>query len=113
MANVLFGLTRPLRIEARLRPAASSSEGVDASALDSCVVARTVDDRQARIAVHVPAAGEFTLEVYTCDPQRAGDRFTLAWQYLLIADAPSPVRFSPSQFSLTLLCLLLANFTVF
>ena len=58
MANVLFGLTRPLRIKARLRPAASSSEGVDANALDSCVVASTVDDRQARIAVHVPAAGE-------------------------------------------------------
>ena len=95
MANVLFGLARPLRVQARLRPAASASAsgGADAAALDSCVVARTVDERQARIAVHVPAAGEYRLEVYTCDPQRTGDQFLLAWQYLLIADAPSPVRF--------------------
>ena len=94
MANVLFGLSRPLRIEAHLRSASSSlPAGVDAAALDASVVARTVGDRQARIAVHVPAAGEYTLEVYTCDPQHDGDRFSLVWQYLLVADAPSPVRF--------------------
>ena len=93
MANVLFELSRPLRIEAHLRAASSSlPAGVDAAALDACVVARTVDGREARIAVHVPAAGEYTLEVYTCDPQRDGDSFSLVWQYLLVADASSPVR---------------------
>ena len=90
---MLFGLSRPLHIEAHLRAASSSlSAGVDAAALDASVVARTVDDSQARIAVHVPAAGEYTLEVYTCDPQRDGDLFSLSWQYLLRADTSSPVR---------------------
>lgn len=103
---MLFGLTRPLRVAARLRSSASAtasataSEGADAEAIAaaaaleatmrSCVVARAVADREARIEVHAPFAGEFTLEVYTAP--RDGGLATLAWQYLLIADAQSPVR---------------------
>ena len=91
-ANLSFILARPASVEAHLRAASASlPAGVDAAALDSCVVARTVDDHEARIAVHVPAAGEYTLEVFTCDPQRDGDR-SLAYQYLLHADSQSPVR---------------------
>ena len=75
-AEVNFAKTRDVRLYARL-----NRDGMDEDMLERCVSVREQDNR-IYLTAHLPAQGEYGLEIYANEPDIEGDTFTHMCQYL-------------------------------